>query len=1052
MRFLEQVYAKRKKLADVLSDEDYSGIRDIVEQLYPDRAHFIYELLQNAEDTGATMAHFQLRRNGLTFEHDGKPFDEQDIWRITNIGKSTKKEDQDKIGRFGIGFKAVFAYSETPHVWSPTFSFKISDLVLPHQLDSRPDLGNNTRFDFPFNNPKKTVESASEEIGNGLNELADTTLLFLSHLELIRWESGQDVSGFVRRIQHSEHHFEILKQLKGNTTTSSHFLTFAKPVPGLEKQRVVLSFVLDFLPGVQQYDHKKPLAKQLRILPVPGKVAVYFPAEKEASGLRFHLHAPFVPELSRASIKETPANLPLFNQLAELTASSLHGIRDLGLLSPDFLAVLPNPQDAVPPRYSAIRTAIVDQMNGEPLTPTHAKSHAPAKHLLQARASLKDLLTKEDLDFLMNGHDVPVQWAIGATQKNSDIDRFLAGLDLTDWDTDKFVELLESRSSESIRYTSQPHHGPDAQFMNWLSEKPASWHQEFYALLFEHLSTLGWRKPQLVERLKLLRVIRRSDGTYGTARNSYFPSDGVDHDDALPRVDRAVYTSGKSRVQQQNSKKFLEEINVREAGEAEQVEAILEQRYRSDSFKPLKQDLKRFIRLVETDTTKAALFANYFIFELKDGKWGKPSQVFLDEPFKETGLNSYYVKIDKLMRFPLSARYEDGQIALSKLVKFAEAVGVQIELEIGTVSCSSNPEWPHLRSVGGDRQRSPIDRDYVISGLDKLLEKPSLDVARLLWRTMVSLPPNAPVLKATFRRNESWGSHQADSQLVHCLRDSAWIPQGQTLFVRPCEASRDLLPEGFAFDPGWAWLRAVQFGASVFKKSEEQRQKDDFAKELGFADNSALRRAQRFAALPPHEQERILADEEHKARTELPEHEPANPERRAERVGTKAASAPERRTEERTRSVSIGLDQVKQEAAQYLRQQYTNADGELICQICKKQMPFRLDDGTDYFEAVEFLPELTKRHYQNYVALCPNHAAMFQYANGSSEFLEDDFVNLALNDLPVVLAQKDMTIYFTRTHSIDLKEVIRVDRVDKTADRPDGAGDGAAASTRGASN
>ena len=64
MTFLEQVHARRRKLADVLSDDDY-GIRDIVEELYPDRAHFIYELLQNAEDTGAATANFELHRDGL---------------------------------------------------------------------------------------------------------------------------------------------------------------------------------------------------------------------------------------------------------------------------------------------------------------------------------------------------------------------------------------------------------------------------------------------------------------------------------------------------------------------------------------------------------------------------------------------------------------------------------------------------------------------------------------------------------------------------------------------------------------------------------------------------------------------------------------------------------------------------------------------------------------------------------------------------------------------------------------------------------------------------
>src|SRR4029077_20803000 len=133
----------------------------------------------------------------------------------------------------------------------------------------------------------------------------------------------------------------------------------------------------------------------------------------------FHLHAPFVPELSRASVKETPANQPLFQQLAALTAGSLHHIRDMGLLTADVLSVLPNPQDQIPGRYQAIRAAIIEEMNNQPLTPTHAKSHAPAKHLLQAKASLKDLLSVEDIEFLVGYKDVSPQWATGATQKNT---------------------------------------------------------------------------------------------------------------------------------------------------------------------------------------------------------------------------------------------------------------------------------------------------------------------------------------------------------------------------------------------------------------------------------------------------------------------------------------------------------------------------------------------------------------------------------------------------------------------------------------------------------
>ena len=125
---------------------------------------------------------------------------------------------------------------------------------------------------------------------------------------------------------------------------------------------------------------------------------------------------------------------------------------------------------------------------------------------------------------------------------------------------------------------------------------------------------------------------------------------------------------------------------------------------------------------------------------------------------------------------------------------------------------------------------------------------------------------------------------------------------------------------------------------------------------------------------------------------------------------------------------SVGLDEVKQKAAQYLSQQYTNPDGEMICQVCKAVVPFKLDDGNHYFENVEFLSDLRKRHYQNYLALCPNHAAMFQHANGSADLMRDMFAALTGNELEVVLAQRDTTVYFSRTHIVDLKEVVRVDQ------------------------
>jgi hypothetical protein len=1024
MSFLDDVRADREPLASVL--KKHRGIRKIVEDLYPDRAHFIYELLQNAEDKGATKASFALTKSAVRFEHDGQPFSESDIWGITDIGEGTKLGEEDKIGRFGVGFKAVFAYCEAPKIWSPTFSFTITDLVLPSALSPKPGLENRTSFEFQFNNPKKNPDDAFSEVLAGLSELAETTLLFLTHLKSISWHVDDAHRGQVLRVQHSENHFEVQTNTGGKTTTSSHFLKFDQSVEGLERQRIAVAFALDALADLQQFDPNKPLAKQMKIIPAnPGLVAVFFPAEKEVSGLRFHVHAPFVPELSRASIKETQANQPLFHQLATLTAASLHHIRDMGLLTTDVLSVLPNPQDQIPERYKAIRAAIIAEMNNQSLTPTHTKSHAPANRLLQAKASLKDLLSSEDIEFLVGNRDEPPQWATGATQKNTNADRFLSALAITQWDIDEFVEYLSDSASERARYISSPPRyltGPDQKFMSWLSGKSVDWHQRLYSLLYAELSPGGGCKD-----LSDLRIVRLSDGNYSTGRNSFLPGENVEHNDGLPRIDASVYTSGKSKLQQENARKFLVEVGVREVGECEQVEAILKERYRSGpSFKPRNQDLRRFIGLFEKDPTQAKLFADYFIFEGSDGQWRTPGGIFLDHPYLDTGLTAYYEALGKnAKRLPLAASYHDSGIATSKLGVFAKAVGAQTRLEILAASCSSNPDWPYLRSVSGDRYTSRVDRDYVIPGLREVLSKPSLAISKLVWQTLSS-PPQPNYLQAQYQKSYSGGAHYASSQIVHILKGAIWVPQGNDSFVRPVEASRDLLPEGFPFDAGWSWLKAVLFGEQEQKRSEEDKKKQITAKEMGFRDSETLERAQQFAALPPADQEKLLADFKSRQNVQLPEHEPHNPVLRAARVAQEASNAPRKIAEERMRSVSIDLDNVKEQAAEYLREQYTT-DGEMICQICKDVLPFKLDDGRHYFEKVEFLEDLKNRYYQNYLALCPNHSAMFQHVNGSRKHLKELFVGMADQRLEVFLAQEDATIYFTKTHIADLRQIIEVD-------------------------
>ena len=91
-----------------------TAVLDLLGQLYSERTHFIFELIQNAEDAGATELAFELFPDRLELRHDGRPFTEADVRGVCGVGKSGKSGDLTAIGKFGIGFKSVYAYTRSP--------------------------------------------------------------------------------------------------------------------------------------------------------------------------------------------------------------------------------------------------------------------------------------------------------------------------------------------------------------------------------------------------------------------------------------------------------------------------------------------------------------------------------------------------------------------------------------------------------------------------------------------------------------------------------------------------------------------------------------------------------------------------------------------------------------------------------------------------------------------------------------------------------------------------------------------------------------------------
>ena len=90
----DELKSKRKEMVKSMKENDaFEGIKNLLTELYPDKAHFIFELLQNAEDMNATEVNFSLYNDRLIFMHNGnkRAFTLTDVEAITNISKGTKK-------------------------------------------------------------------------------------------------------------------------------------------------------------------------------------------------------------------------------------------------------------------------------------------------------------------------------------------------------------------------------------------------------------------------------------------------------------------------------------------------------------------------------------------------------------------------------------------------------------------------------------------------------------------------------------------------------------------------------------------------------------------------------------------------------------------------------------------------------------------------------------------------------------------------------------------------------------------------------------------------
>lgn len=1020
---LQQLSEKRKKWVEANRENNFEdGIKRLLTDLYPDNAHFIYELLQNAEDANATEVRFILKENSVEFEHNGsRLFSFKDVDSITSIGVSTKRDDATSIGKFGVGFKAVFAYTATPEIESGKYHFRIRDMVVPDEtnLPLKAAKEKETRFVFPFDNPKKSPEKAQREIEKNLRQLGGSTLLFLSKIRKIEYILPSLESGHIERKDFKNNFIGIItKHPDSKDVSPVVYLKFENTVTVKDEDGESKSCLIAV--AFKANKSQEVENSQLKIEQTTGQVSIYFPAEKETSNLKFHLHAPFASTVARDSVRDCAANNELRNHLADLIAKSMSAIRDLGLLTTEFLAVLPNDKDNLSAFYKPIQNKLIEVFKKETLTPMKKGGHAPASQIYKSvPAQLSEIVTDEDLAQILGKESNSLLWVKNPPQRNQREDNFLSILGIQEWSAKNILEKAKIRHNLIIEL---------------MAKKTLDWHQQFYAFLEDFLDKNPHHHYEY--DLRALQIVRVSNDTYKKGEDSYFPSDGIEDDELMPRVAKGTYTSGKNEKEQKTAKDFLKRLGVREVGETEQIESILKRKYQTKAHEFDTDDVQRFVAFAKKNPSKANIFQDYLILKAIDGEWKKPSDIYIDSPFLETGLSLYFSAINNKIIKPLSPSYRMCGVEMDSFAEFVKMVGAITNLPITRSYCEDNPEWDYLRKVGGERHTYPIDEDWTIQNLNHLLSTPNIQLAKLVWERMRNIETKH--FCATYQINEKHGKRTAKSQLIHILSGLSWIPQKSQNtdacdFVKPSDADAKLLPENFMFNSGWEWLKEVEFGKSAHHREQLKnigyQQKEETIKELGFDSVDDAKEAAELIKKDPDGFRKWKQQSRDKQKPAFPKKDVKDLGRRQGRVFDQIESADGKQYESRERSVRVSNGEIDQKT--WLRNQYTNEFEEVICQICKEEMPFKGRDSEYYFEAVEAFSRdyFDREHEAQYLALCPLCAAMYKEfikreenaMKGLSAAIKDS-ANL---EIPLKLGELETSLRFVESHLSDIKTILQ---------------------------
>ncbi len=349
---------------------EVSNYISIIINQYSDRTHFIYEILQNSEDTHAKYIRFMLYKDRLEIVHNGRLFNDNDVIGICGIAAGANP-DGTRIGHFGIGFKAVYGYTSTPEIYSGNYRFRIVEYLNPYETENGRILPPaETCIVIPFNNDSVTKEVAYTEIKEALTKkiTAESIIMLnnIAEIEIVIDGSPETISISKEKRQ---------KDKAGNVFDVNLLTTYRNSLINKysEKEQNYLFFTDAEKEAsaiiFKVHDHELVEIKN-------SKIYAFFPTAKEAHQ-SFLIHAPFDTTPARDNFKEGADfgshNIKLVNNICKLITFSFIWLRNNGFLNLSGLSkVYPIYEYEETDILSAIYKNSIDIIrDGEPLLPTN---------------------------------------------------------------------------------------------------------------------------------------------------------------------------------------------------------------------------------------------------------------------------------------------------------------------------------------------------------------------------------------------------------------------------------------------------------------------------------------------------------------------------------------------------------------------------------------------------------------------------------------------------------------------------------------------------------